>query len=192
MSSRCVAVFGGSFNPPHVGHVLAASYVLSVFPVDGLLAVPVFQHPFDKALASYEDRLQMARLALEWLPGVQVSDIERELGGESRTLYTIEALLRERPERALRLVIGADVLHDLHAWHRFDRIAELAPPIILGRAGVEHPDAPRAHLPEVSSSQIRAAVEQGRVAEVTTLLPRKVLDFVQQQGLYQQVKGQSS
>jgi len=188
--SRSVAVFGGSFNPPHVGHVLAASYVLSVYPVTGVIAIPVFQHPFDKALASYEDRLQMARLALEWLPGVKVSEIERELGGESRTLYTIEALLREQPERGLRLVIGADVLHDLPNWHRFDRIAELAPPIILGRAGIDHPDAPPSHLPEVSSSQIRAAFADDRADAVLTLLPRSVLDYIRENRLYQAAKGQ--
>src|SRR4030095_5202473 len=130
--SETVGVFGGSFNPAHVGHVLALSYVMSVYALDGVLVVPVYRHVFGKDLAPFDDRLEMARLAVSWMPSVEVSDIERRLGGGSRTLYTVETLLRERPERELRLIIGADVLADLPKWHRFDRIAELAPPIVIG------------------------------------------------------------
>lgn len=184
-----VAVFGGSFNPPHVGHVLAVTYVMSVFPVDGVLVVPVYQHVFGKELASFEARMEMARLAMGWIPGVEISDIERRLGGESRTLYTLEALLEEDPERALRLVIGADVLHDLPKWHRFERIAELAPPIVIGRAGVEHPDAPTAHLPDVSSTEIRDAIKNGALADqseadVESMIPLRVRAYIEQHGLY--------
>ena len=77
-----VGVFGGSFNPPHVGHVLAAAYLLSMAAVDRVLVIPVFRHPFAKTLASFEDRLAMCQLAMTWLPQVEVSDIERQLGGE--------------------------------------------------------------------------------------------------------------
>jgi nicotinate-nucleotide adenylyltransferase len=120
-----------------------------------------------------------------FIAGVSVSDIERELGGDSRTLYTIEALLEQQPDRALRLIIGSDVLPDLPKWHRFDRIAELAPPIVIGRAGFEHPDAPLAVLPEVSSTQIRERCRDGRLAEVKSVLPRAVRDYLVQHRLYQ-------
>jgi nicotinate-nucleotide adenylyltransferase len=183
MSER-LAIFGGSFNPPHVGHVLAVTYVLSVHPVDAVMVVPVFKHAFGKELASFDDRLAMCRLAMGWIPGVSVSDIEGRLGGDSRTLYTVEALLAERPDRELRLVLGADVLPDLPKWHRFDRIAELAPPIVIGRAGFEHPEAPFPVLPEVSSTHIRACCRQGRLAEVQPLLPRTVHAYLEQHGLY--------
>ncbi len=178
------AVFGGSFNPPHVGHVLAVSYVLSVHPVDAVLVVPVYRHVFGKALASFEDRLAMCRLAMEWIPGVTVSDIERELGGESRTLHTLEALSRADPRRDLRLIIGADVLDDLPKWYRWDRVAELAPPIILGRAGFSHPDAPFAVLPEVSSTRIRELVAAGAIDRTAALLPTRVRDHIVAGGLY--------
>src|SRR5438132_412880 len=81
-----VAVFGGSFNPPHVSHVLAVVYALSVAPIDAVLIVPVFQHPFSKELASFDDRLAMCQAAMGWIPRTAISAVERELGGESLTL----------------------------------------------------------------------------------------------------------
>ena len=179
-----VGIFGGSFNPAHVSHVLAIGYVLSVYELDGVIVIPVFRHVFGKELAPFDDRMEMAKLAVGWIPGVEVSDIERRLGGDSRTLYTIEALLEEKPERELRLIIGADVLADLPKWHRFERIAELAPPIVIGRAGVEHVDAPPSLLPEVSSTQIRALAEEGRLDEAAHLLPRAVKRYLETRQLY--------
>ena len=94
-----VAVFGGSFNPPHVGHVLGVVYALSTAPIDEVLVVPVYQHPFAKDLAPFADRLAMCRLAFGWLPRVTVSTVEEELGGESRTLRTVEHLRADHPAR---------------------------------------------------------------------------------------------
>ena len=183
-SGRTAAIFGGSFNPPHVGHVLAAAYVRAVYAVDEVLVIPVFDHPFDKELVPFAARLEMARLAMESVAGITVSDIEQQLGGESRTLYTIEALLKQQPQRALRLVVGADVLHDRHKWHRFDRIEALAPPIILGRAGVVHPEAPAPLLPEVSSTTVRRLLATGDTDTCRPLLPAAVLSFIQANRLY--------
>jgi nicotinate-nucleotide adenylyltransferase len=185
MTSRTVAVFGGSFNPPHVGHVLAGAYVLAVHDVDGLLVVPAFRHPFNKELCAFEHRAAMARLAFRDLARTEVSEIERELAlPVSRTVDTLEALRVRHPDWRLRLVIGADVLHDRDKWHRFDRVVELAPPIVLGRAGVEHPEAPPAVLPEVSSSAVRAALATSDEARVALLVPHPVRDYVARERLY--------
>jgi nicotinate-nucleotide adenylyltransferase len=181
---QTVGIFGGSFDPPHVGHLLAVAYALSVHPLDAVLVVPVFQHAFGKDMAPFDARMEMARLAMGWLPGVSVSDLEQRIGGESRTLYTLEALLREDPSRRLRLLIGSDVLGDLPKWHRFDRVAELAPPIVLGRAGHQHRDAPAAVLPEVSSTSIRALADEGRLDEAEALVPRAVRAYIDSHGLY--------
>jgi nicotinate-nucleotide adenylyltransferase len=178
------AIFGGSFNPPHVGHVLAVSYVLSVYPIDDVLVVPVFRHVFGKELASFEDRVEMSRLAMGWLPRVAISEIERELGGDSKTLHTIEALLAREPARSLRLVVGADVLGDLPKWHRWERIAELAPPIIIGRVGYAGAGAPEAVLPEVSSTEIRELVAHGKLEEAAPLWPLAVRELIAARGLY--------
>lgn len=180
--SETVALFGGSFNPPHIGHVLAVAYLLSATEVDGVWVVPVFNHAFGKDLAGYDQRRAMCELAFGWLPGVRILDIERELGGESRTLFTVEALRERHPAVQLRLAIGSDVLDDLPQWHRFDRIAELAPPIVLGRAGHPHPDAPVAVLPEVSSTEVREAARAGE--PLAGKVSRDVEAFIVAQGLY--------
>src|SRR5262249_23183550 len=111
-----VAVFGGSFNPPHVAHLLASVYALATASIDQVLVIPVFRHPFAKHLASFDDRLEMCRRGLGWIPGVTVSTVERELGGESLTLRTVERLSQQHPTYALRLLIGSDVLADLPKW----------------------------------------------------------------------------
>lgn len=189
-----VAVFGGSFNPPHVGHVLACALILSVEEVDRVLVVPTYMHPFAKPLAPFEDRATMCELAMAWMPGVEVSRVEAELGGESRTLRTLETLARAHPDWALRLIIGADILAEAPRWFGFDAITKLAPPIVLGRAGVGAPNeagAPGvaagvgpALLPEVSSTQVRAAVARGAWSDLEKLVPRTVLAHVRARGLY--------
>jgi nicotinate-nucleotide adenylyltransferase len=179
-----VAVFGGSFNPPHVAHVLACALVRAVEDVDRLVVVPTFQHPFAKALAPYDDRVRMCELAMAWMPGVEVSRVEEELGGESKTLRTLEHLAATHPGWKLRLVIGADILVEAPRWFGFDAIARLAPPIVLSRAGVEAPGAGPALLPEVSSTQVRASIARGAWSEVDKLVPRSVLAHVRAKGLY--------
>lgn len=179
-----VAIFGGSFDPPHVGHVLAVAYVLATEAVDLALVVPCFRHPLGKELSGFEHRLAMCELAMGWLPRTRVSTVERELGGPSRTLRTLEHLAAEHPAWSMRLVIGADVLVEAPRWHAFDAITRLAPPIVLGRAGVSHPDAPEPVLPEVSSSAIRAALRDGEAARVEKLLARGVAAYATAHALY--------
>ncbi len=180
-----VAVFGGSFNPPHVAHVLAVGYLLAVHRVERVVVVPAYHHPFNKELVAFEHRAAMIRLAMQDLARVEVSEIERELGAEvSRTLDTLEALGARHPDWRLRLCIGADVLADRDKWHRFDRIVAIAPPIALGRAGVSHPDAPPTVLPEVSSTEIRAALARGDDQAIAALLPWRVRDYIDEHRLY--------
>lgn len=180
---RRVAIYGGSFDPPHIGHVLCVAYVLSAAPVDHVLVVPVFRHPFAKTPAPYADRLAMCRLAFAWIPNVTVSTVEEELGGESLTLRTVEHLSELHPAWSLRLLVGSDVVADLPKWHRWDRIAELAPPLLVARAGVPTQGAPHL-LPEVSSTEVRAAVAAGKLDEVRALLPWRVADHIAARGLY--------
>ncbi len=188
-----VAVFGGSFNPPHVSHVLACASVLSTTDVERILVVPTYLHPFAKALASYEDRVAMCELAMGWIPGVEVSRVEEALGGESRTLRTLQHLVGEHPDWQLRLVIGADILLESSKWFGFDQIRELAPPIVLGRAGIhghggqDGGGAPRPLLPEISSTQVRTMIAEGRHDDLAPLVPRRVLDYVFERGLYTRV-----
>jgi nicotinate-nucleotide adenylyltransferase len=179
-----VAVFGGSFNPPHVGHVLACALVLSTEDVDRVLVVPAYKHAFAKALVSFEDRARMCELAMASMPQVEVSRVEQELGGESLTIRTLEHLAQAHADWRLRLVIGADILPETPRWASFDRVQELASLIVLGRAGVDAATAPPALLPEVSSTNVRTAIARGAWAELAGLVPRAVLDHVRAKGLY--------
>lgn len=203
------AIFGGSFDPPHIGHVLSVKYILSTGAADEVVIVPVFQHVFNKKLTDYDVRLMLTRLAFADEANVQVSSIERDLPTPNYTLNTLLALKEQYPGDQLQLVVGADVLHDVDQWHQFDQVVKLAPLLILGRSGVTHEQAPVAHLPQVSSSQVRsllsqlpkklalapglypsqsqdpAAEAQGSTLQhLSTLLPRTVLNRILADELY--------
>jgi nicotinate-nucleotide adenylyltransferase len=182
-----VGIFGGSFNPPHVAHVLAAAYVLACAEIDRLLVIPAYQHPFAKALTPFSDRLEMCRRAFGDLARVDISAVEEQLGGESRTVRTLEHLHEQHPDWRMRLIVGADVVHEMDRWWSPERVRELAPPIVLGRIGIAPPagfeDAPRV-LPEVSSTAIRTALAAGIPRD--DLLPRTVIDWIVQRGLYRE------
>jgi nicotinate-nucleotide adenylyltransferase len=179
-----VAVFGGSFNPPHVAHVLACALVLAMEDVDRVLVVPAFRHPFGKPLAEYEERVTMCRLAFAGMPAVEVSRVEQELGGESRTLRTVEHLASAHPDWKLRLVVGADILNEAPRWFGFDAIAKLAPLIVVGRAGVDARGAGPSLLPEVSSTRVRESIARGAWEEAGRVVPRAVLAHIRARGLY--------
>lgn len=187
MSTPAVlGVFGGSFNPPHAGHVVVVSYALSVAPIDAVIVVPTFQHPFGKVMAPFEDRALMCERAFAPIRGVTISRIEEELGGDSFTVRTLEALHARMPDTKLRLLIGADVLPETPRWREWDRIEVLAPPFVIGRSGSasvdEGPD-----MPSISSTAIRARYEQG--ASVERLVPRAVDRYVREHGLYGTTQG---
>jgi nicotinate-nucleotide adenylyltransferase len=184
VSERLVGVFGGSFNPPHLSHVLALSVVLARFDVERILVVPTYQHPFAKSLASYDDRVKMCELAMGWLPRVEISRVEEELGGESRTLRTIEHLHTKHPEWPLRFIMGADLVVESSKWFGFERISALAPPIVLGRVGVKYEGSPAPVLPEISSTEVRAMIGRGDWAALEPLVPREVIAFAREHGLY--------
>jgi nicotinate-nucleotide adenylyltransferase len=184
MSGAITGIFGGSFNPPHLAHVLALSVVLARFDIARILVVPTYKHPFAKELAPYEDRVRMCEIAVGWLPRVQISRIEEKLGGESRTLRTVEHLRELYPDWNLRFVMGADLMTESSKWHGFDRIIELAPPIVLGRVGVVYEGAPFPVLPAISSTEVRAMIAAGRWNEVESVLPREEIAFVRAKKLY--------
>ena len=186
---KSVAIYGGSFDPPHVSHVLAAVYALKVGGFDEVLVVPVFEHAFHKQLAPFEHRLRMCELAFAGIDGVRVSPIERELLTPSLTLRTLEALSGAHPDWSLRLLVGSDVLAETSKWHAFERISALAPPYVVARPGYPHPDPQALPLPDVSSTRIREAFSPSRrhendAAFLISNLPARVLFYIAQNGLY--------
>jgi len=185
-----IALFGGSFNPPHVAHALVALYVLETAPVDALWVVPTYVHAFGKDLAPYDDRVAMCELAMAGLGGrVVVSTVEADIARaqqrESRTLHTLEHLAVTHPDVQFRLVIGADILGEAAKWYRWDEVCRRAPPIVVGRGGVDAPAG--AHLtelamPEVSSTEVRRRLGDG--LDAGGLVSRTVLGYIAGRGLY--------
>jgi nicotinate-nucleotide adenylyltransferase len=180
---RRMALFGGSFNPPHLGHQLAMLHVLSTARVDGLLAVPCVRHPFDKPLAPFAHRIAMLRLACAPLQGVIVSDVEQRLN-ESRTLLTVKALLEEYPGTRLILAMGEDLVAERQRWYGWPELERLVEFFVIGRNGfaANAPGATAVRLPAVSSSEVRERLARGDSVE--GLLPAAVIDYIRQHGLY--------
>lgn len=194
-----VALFGGSFDPPHVGHQLAALTVLETFPVDALWFVPVFQHAFDKQLAPYPHRLALCELIANSLgPRAQVCRVEERLQKPSYTLRMVRTLQQDHPGHQFSLVVGSDLLRERERWWGFAELSRLLPFLVLPRAGAEadqtcrllptdvfHPE--RLVLPPVSSTEVRAALHRGTAP--TGWVSRRVLDYIAQHALYAPGKG---
>ena len=185
---KSVAIYGGSFDPPHVSHVLAAVYALKMGDFERVLVVPVYEHAFHKQLTAFEHRTRMCELAFAGIAGVEVSPIERDLLTPSLTLRTLEHLATMHPDWHMRLLVGSDVLGDTAKWHAFDRVRELAPPYVVARPGYDHPDSHAALLPDVSSTRIREALGQANEPEQASVLavsvPRAVLAYIAEHRLY--------
>ena len=178
-----VALIGGSFNPPHVGHLLAAHFVRAATACDEVWLVPTHRHPFGKPLQDFEHRAAMCRLLSEDASGwLRVSGAERDLGGGGRTVDLLEHLTAAHPGTRFTLVIGSDILQDLPHWKDFARIEQLAKVLILNRAGHPSPRAFGPPLAQVSSTQVREALARGE--DAAGIVPRRVLEYVQAHGLY--------
>lgn len=181
--ARCVALIGGSFNPPHVGHLLLAQYVYATQDVEAVWLMPSASHPLGKQLTSFEDRFHLCeRLAADAGPWLTVTDVEQRLGGEGRTVDTLEHLVKVHPERSFRVVVGSDIVAELPLWKDVPRIEQLAPFLFVNRAGHPSPLAIGPPLVEISSTGIRARLKSGQ--DVSDLVPRGVLASIRARGLY--------
>lgn len=178
-----VALFGGSFNPPHVGHLLATNYVYATQGVDEVWWMPAWNHPFGKALEPFEHRVAMCReIAKDASGWFQVSEVERDVGGEGRTVDTLAFLTKRHPEHAFTLVIGSDIVKDLPHWKDFARIQQLARVLVLYRAGHPSPGAVGPPLAEVSSTEVRELLARGEMP--TELVHARALEYARQHKMY--------
>jgi nicotinate-nucleotide adenylyltransferase len=183
-----VAVLGGSFDPPHAGHVLMAAYLGAVANFEQVLVVPVFEHAFHKALTPFEHRLCMCRLAFESLPFVEVSPLEATLKRPNYTLNTLRAIQRAHPSWSLRLAVGTDVLAETHKWHAFEDVTRLAPPFVFMRHGTQSSGKKTPLMPNISSTEIREhlAKAQPGVTDpmIEELVPASVRAYIEANKLY--------
>jgi nicotinate-nucleotide adenylyltransferase len=169
------AVFGGSFNPIHYGHLLLADDLLEILTLDRVLFVPA-KHPPHKdptRLALPEDRLAMVRLGTAGHRGFEVSDMELARPGPSFTVDTLEALAR--PGETLFLVVGSETFLDLLAWRDPRRVAQLARLVIVPRVGSPFDtegEVARKVLREIGVEGGFTTVDGGRVPERGVIVSR--------------------
>ncbi len=193
MSLR-VGIFGGTFDPIHVGHLVVAEQARDRLALDRVVFVPARVPPHKPgASAGAEHRFRMTCLAVEDNPGFAVSDLELRREGPSYTVDTLRALRADEPGDARHyLLLGADSARDLEQWKDVDALLEDSTVVVLGRPGVEQDDLPprvgsrATFLPtpllEISSTEIRRLVRDG--GTVRYLVPVRVEEYIRSEGLY--------
>lgn len=192
--SRLLGVFGGTFDPPHVGHVSVARGLLESEAFDELLWIParVPPHKPDRVVTAAGIRLEMVRAATDGIEGLLVSDVELRREGPSYTVDTLRALRIAHPEAEPVLILGTDQFAELSTWKEPEALAGLARLCVLPREGTDPSEVDpgvevewsRACVPrvDVSSSDIRRRVREGR--PYRDLVPDGVARIIDREGLY--------
>ncbi len=169
-----VAVYGGSFNPPHICHQLTIFYALQSCNIDQVWLVPCNQHAFGKALAPYGLRHRLCELLAEpFGDSCQVNDIERTLPNENRTIDTMESLASRHPDIHFSLILGSDIRGEKDRWKRFDDLQTQFPIIWIGRQNHFLESQDRLVLPDLSSTKLREALKTGQ--SVQGWVPKNLL-----------------
>lgn len=189
-----VAVYGGTFNPPHCGHLVVAETARETLRLDRILFVPTATPPHKgaAALAPARHRMEMTRLAVAGNPGFEASDAEVTRGGLSFTVDTLREIAARNPGASLKLLIGADNLFDFEGWKSPAEILELADLVVMTRPGYELRRG-RAELPlraaaitvpviGISGTDIRRRVKFGQ--SIRYLVPAAVEEYIRRHGLY--------
>jgi nicotinate-nucleotide adenylyltransferase len=195
-SAPTIGLFGGSFDPPHLGHLALARQARDQLALDEVRWLPAGQ-PWQKAgrvLAAAVDRVAMVALAIAGERGMVLDDRETRRAGPSYTIDTVDELRTERPGAALVLVVGQDQYAGLPTWHRWRDLVDAVTLAVAGRAGEPPRAAPelaaRTHrvvvldLPPlpISSTAVRAAAAAG--GDVQALVGPAVAGYIARHGLY--------
>jgi nicotinate-nucleotide adenylyltransferase len=195
-----VGLLGGTFNPPHIGHLVCAMEARDQLDLDVVRLIPagVPPHKVVEADPGVEIRLELCRAAAAAEPGLEVSRVEADRDGPSYTVDTLRVLHDEAPEDELTFIVGGDMAYALPTWREPEAVLELARLAVAEREGVRRADilerlAGLRGVPErisffdmprldVSSSQLRRRVAAGR--PIRHLVPEAVADRITSLGLY--------
>lgn len=192
-------IFGGTFDPVHIGHLIVASYALHFLRLNKVLFVPAGRPPHKpgQIVSSDEDRWAMLDLAIAGRPGFELSDADLRRDGPSYTIDLLESLRNADLQDQLYFIIGADSLRDFHTWRQPEAIPTLATIAVAGRPRVEIDIAAASQLTpglagrivqidipliEVSATCIRERVRTGRPIWYQT--PEAVERYINEHGLY--------
>lgn len=190
-----IGLFGGTFDPPHIGHLVLADQVKHIVELDEVVFM-VANNPWQKQgsriITPAETRVSLATTALATADGLTVSDLELQLGGDSYTISTVDALLKQYAERGreaeIHVIVGSDAAAGLNTWHDYERLRDMVEIIVVNRPG-GHGVAPgwrTRHIAipplDISSTQLRDSVRAGRSIRYLTLDP--VIAEISRMGLY--------
>jgi nicotinate-nucleotide adenylyltransferase len=199
-----IGILGGTFNPPHMGHLVMAQEALDQLDLDRVMLMPVAVPPHKEAGQDPGGaaRVELCRLAVAGDDRFAVSTLEVERGGASFTVDTLRELHDLEPEHDLTFIVGGDMAQSLPAWREPEAILGLARLAVAEREGVRREDIARRLDPlhdgdrvvffdmpriDVSSSSIRRRVAEGR--PIRYLVPDAVAEAVAERGLYRQAAG---
>ena len=186
-----LGVFGGAFDPPHLGHLVAASEVAAALALDRVVWVPAALHPFKRGQVGAPPavRLEMVRAAVAGDPRFAADGVELERAGPSYTVDTLRELQARHPGAELFFLTGADNLRELHLWHRPDEVVRLARLVVVSRGGEGVPpdarypaQAVRVTRVDLSSTEVRRRVGAGET--IRYLVPEAVAALIERHGLY--------
>ncbi|MCL6092012.1 MAG: nicotinate-nucleotide adenylyltransferase [Actinobacteria bacterium] len=190
-----IGIFGGTFDPVHVGHLVAAvnaRHDLGLDRVVMMVANVPWQKTAQRTVSPAEDRLAMVEAAVEGLPGVEASRLELDRGGPSYTADTVSQMAALHPGAELFVIVGWDVGAELETWERIEEVRDVATLVVVNRPGTPPPDGLRRQgwrleevtVPnlEISSTDLRARAAMGRPLEY--LVPGPVVVVMKERGLY--------
>lgn len=190
--SADIGIFGGTFDPPHTGHLIAAQDACEALALDRLIFVPAADPPHKQGtgVSAVAIRLEMLAAAVAGNARFEVSTIELDRPGPSYTVDTLRALAAANPGCTLNLLIGVDQVREFESWHQADEVRRLAQVIMLTRAGTSEAggEAPfvrqvvRVTRIDVSSTLVRERVAAGR--SIRYLVPDAVEKIIAREGLY--------
>lgn len=189
-----IGIFGGSFDPIHLGHLILARDVLEQMGLKRILFIPAAQAPLsaNEPKASGADRLELVRAAIATETAFSVSELELQAGGINYTIDTMQMLQDEYPDERLSLIIGSDQLAQLPQWQNIDKLLEMIELICLERPGFPlHPPkdlgdfkwrSAKPRMLAISSTEIRQRIRNG--LSIRHLVPDPVLQMINAGGLY--------
>ncbi len=189
-----LGIFGGSFDPPHIGHLLAASDAFEMLELDRLLFIPAGMQPFKRggAQGSPSQRLRMVELMIAGDPRFAADPVEIDREGLSFTVETLDVLADRHPEARRFLLIGEDLAGEIASWREAARIAALADIVVLARTSVDAAGGGRPEgVPltriatrrvEISSTEVRARVQAGK--SIHGFVTEAVAGYIGAAGLY--------
>jgi len=187
-----VGIFGGTFDPIHMGHLITAQSVKELRNLEKIIFIPAFisPHKSDAKTSSPEDRLNMIKLAIEAIPFFEYSDMEVKKGGISYSIDTLRELKKKYDN--LELIIGYDNIFTFHTWKKPDEILKLAKIIVLKRRSSHPPEFEDKYYHqaifvetrgiEISATDIRERVKNG--LPINFLVPPDVMEYIYKQKLY--------